>query len=412
MNVSWQNLGHIALATATAGAFLVTALPDADAARRASLANNRLIEDKNDVYLFPQRSLEHTNLLSLEYGAAQGSGSGLFLMGDGSMAFGVGIYRGDLLDANLYPYDLGHPNLGQISNPLPGAPQPFTILDLFGGFDLGAGSVGVRLAFGSGGDTAVDIFDELTADTQNFVAATIGFSMDGDLRLDTGLNIIYSSNSVIDSDVNISDFNTFGLGATVRGYSALANELELGFLADLFFVSAGALFYAEDADDDVRLRGSAFGLFGGVGPVFTIDEESVIAGYAVLGHTRSTAPYDIDDEDELRSFARSTILPGLHVAADIQLLDWLYFRTGAQYHYGFETSAQEVDNEGVENANNDLPRSTDRFNGFGWRAGLGIQVNNFTLDGAFQAGFLTNGPDFLGGNGNGMFTSVAAGYTW
>lgn len=414
MKANWQRIGHLSLATAAAGAFMITTVPEADAARRASLANNRLILDKNDVYLFPQKSLEHANLLSLEYGAAQNSGSGLFLVGDDVMAFGLGIYRGDLLSLNLFPYDIGHPNLGDVANPIGGAQQPLTIVDLFGGFDLGAGEAGLRLALGSGGETSVDVFDDSDADTQTFVAATLGYSMEAGLRLDTGLNILFSGASQVAGGDDASDSSLFGIGATVRGYSSMSDTMELGFLADLYFSSNSSTNYGapDDAADDVTVAGSGFGVFGGIGPVLTLEENTTLAGYAVLGHARSTAPYDTSDEEALRTFSRSTILPGLHVAADIQLLDWLYFRTGAQYYYGFDTIAQEQDIEGVPDATNDLPLSTVRGNSFGWRAGLGLEVNNFTFDGAFQSGFLTNGPDFLGGAGGGMFTSVAASYRW
>ena len=414
MNVSLQRVSQLALATAAVGAFMATAIPEADAARRASLAQNRLILDTNDVYLFPQVAVEYTNHVRFDYGGVTGSGSGLALLGDDSMAFGIGVFRGDLLDPDFYPYNLGHPNLGNIGNPLGGPYEaPHTIIDLFGAFDLGGGLAGARLSVGNGGNRQVDIFDDTDSNSQTFVAANLGYSLLGDMRIDTGLRLQFATGSIVAGDDDQNSGSAFLLGLTLRGFSPLSETVDLGFLADLAFsTGSSTLFGDPDLDiDDVTERTSAILAGLGAGPAYDIDGVTTIAGYGVLGFQRFTDDPDISEDDN-RSFVSSVIVPGVHIAADIQLLEWLYFRSGMQYNFQINTNTQEQDIDGIDDAVRDTTAQSNRDSNFGWRAGVGIQVDNFTLDGAFQTGFILNGPDFLGGAGGGMFTMVTAGYTF
>src|SRR5262245_23287785 len=66
-------------------------------ARRPGLAGNLLIEDADDVFLFPQRLLAYPNLVALAYGGSAGSGNGLLTLGGDGWTFGVGLHRGDVL---------------------------------------------------------------------------------------------------------------------------------------------------------------------------------------------------------------------------------------------------------------------------------------------------------------------------
>ncbi|MDE0883877.1 MAG: hypothetical protein OSB21_14900, partial [Myxococcota bacterium] len=65
----------------------------AQADRRTSLAGNDLIQDADDVFLFPQTLQQYQNRLTLDLGAAAGAGGGLFSLGNDSMTFGVAIHR-------------------------------------------------------------------------------------------------------------------------------------------------------------------------------------------------------------------------------------------------------------------------------------------------------------------------------
>ncbi len=420
---------QFAVAIAAVGIVATTALPEAEGARKASMAENRLILDKNDVYLFPQLGVEYTNLVSFEYGFEQDEGSGLFLFGDESRAIGAGIHRGDVAGPRQY---FGHDphlgNLGPVDDVLsqqldmtnqllepgdqivaPGLFEPSIIGDLFGSIDVGNGLLGARVALGHGAAITRTDGEEDSADTQTFLGSTLGYSYRGDLRFDSSLNLQYSRGGIAE-DTDLLDASFFLGGLSARLYSEIAEDVDLGALADLYYSSTNFTQFEPDGEDVNQRTAnlSEAAAFVGVGPVYTI-EQTTISAYAVLGYARRSADPDIDEED-YRSVASNTMIPGLNLAADIELLEWLYFRSGMQYNYGVESGSVETEEE-------DAPGASFRSAEFGWRAGMGLEVNNFTLDGTFQSGFLTNGPSFLGGalgdandNDVGMFMMVAAGY--
>ena len=403
-----KRLCQTAIVLAAAGGVMAMGMPEADAARKSSLAESRLILDKNDVYLFPQLGVEYANLVSLEYGFADDSGSGLLLLGDESMAFGVGIYRGDLLASpNYFPHNLGNPNLGNVSGPIPGFPQPHTVVDLFGAFDVGGGAAGARLSFGNGGFRDVNIQDDATGQSQTFLGFNAGYSMFGDFRVDTGLNLQYGSGTAYVEDEEDVDAGYFHAGVNFRGFMNMGADVDLGLLGDVHFQHWSQTDFDPD-DDDITSANNELGIFAGAGPAYNIGE-TTIATYGVLGYFRAGEDPDVDEDDN-RTFVTAAIVPGVHLAADVQLFEWLYFRTGMQYSFGIAGLVSEVDTEGIDDAERDDITESDRFSDFGWRAGLGVEIDNFTFDGVFQSGFITGGPDFLGGTGGGMFTMVSAGY--
>ncbi len=292
--------------------------------------------------------------------------------------------------------------------------MPHTVLDLFASSDIGAGLVGGRLSLGTGGSASVTSEDETIRDSQTFAALTAGYSMVDDFRLDSSLTLRYSGATEFNETIEETDEQTLGegnaflVGANVRGYSPMVDDLDLGFLADLHFETDTWVDDPDQPDDFIESRENQFALLGGAGPVYYIDE-TTIAGYGVLGYTRSTSDANVNDDDVLSTFTSQTVLPGLHVAADIEVFEWLYFRSGIQYNFDIESGGGDVDPDD-EDATRDSTFSRSQGDGFAWRTGIGVEVDRFTLDGVFQQGFIANGPDFLGGAGGGMFTMVSAAY--
>jgi hypothetical protein len=391
------------LCLAALGGAFVTATPDADAARRASLAGNRLILDKNDVLFFPQLSVNYANLLSADLGTTGSAGAGLAILGNESMAFGVGVARGDIFDTPFFPHTTGHPQLGGVPNLLGGRglPAPHTMFDVFAGMELGPGLVGARIALGTGGftDDPADRNSDLSTSNHTFVLANLGFSLTGDFRLDTGLSILVSSGRAEEGRDNEEAGTIFGLAFGGRGYTPLAQGVDLGFIADLNFASDRYTVYRPSPGLDANETN--FGFVAGAGPVYDIGGVTTLAGYAVVGIAAGSEDPDWDGDYDESSYT-TFILPGLQLAADIHLFDWLYFRTGMQYLFAFQSTAEATDN------GDDYIRT--RGSNFGWRAGVGINLGNFTLDGAFTSGFLTSGPSFVGGQAPGLFTMVNAQY--
>src|SRR5690606_25951152 len=63
---------HLFAGLLAIGATLTLPAGEAEAARRTSLAGNRLILDRTDILTFPQLSVDYANMLSLDYGPTQG----------------------------------------------------------------------------------------------------------------------------------------------------------------------------------------------------------------------------------------------------------------------------------------------------------------------------------------------------
>ncbi len=407
------------IALVAAGGVLLMGLPEADAARKASLADSRLIQDTEDIYLFPQVGVEYSQQLKLDYGPATSAGSGLALLGDENFTIGLGVFRGDLIDRYQYfPHaasDQGR--LGNITNPILEeeglAPGPHTMADLFASADLGAASVGARLSFGSGGSLTMLDTNERIIHTQNFGALTAGFSLVGDFRLDLSLTAELALGRHDDEsqpeqeDVRQGEGNAFMIGASTRGYMPMQEGIELGFLADIHFNTDRWTTMPHNPDVGQTGVGNSFSLLGGAGPVYTIDEGTQLAGYGVLGYMRNTFDPAAHDADQPGGYDSRSVLPGFHLAADIELLEWLFFRTGVQYNFALETDGSYDVSDGASRGDT-FERS--RISQFGWRTGLGIEMGQFQLDGVFQDGFITGGPDFLGGNADGMFTMVSGSY--
>lgn len=402
---------HCLIVLVTSATVLATVMPEAEGARRASLAESRLVLDLNDVYLYPQTVAQHNNLARFDYGLVDSSGSGLALFGDDEMALGVGIFRGDLLGWRyFFPHDATHPNLGNIINPLAetGIVGPSTIADLFGGMEVGEGLLGARLSLGQGVDTVIDLEDEKSGDRQTFFGTTIGYSLVHVFRLDTSVTFQLSSgNQFVEDDEIIVDANSLLVGLSGRAYAPMTEDVELGLLADVVYSTTN---WDEqdpfDEDETTQQSISTVLATAGAGPVYELDG-STVAAYGILGHVRTTIDPDVDEDDN-RLHSSVTVLPGVHLAADVQLRDWLYFRSGLQYSFDVLRETQEFD---IDDTDRDDTVASARDDQFGWRAGMGVEYEDFTVDGAFQAGFITNGPAFLGGDGvGGMFTMVSASY--
>ena len=82
---------------------------------------------------------------------------------------------------------------------------------------------------------------------------------------------------------------------------------------------------------------------------------------------------------------------------EYRVLDWLDFRSGASYSYLIATS----EGQGKQTTTG---RSVDSF---GWNAGFGVLLEDLQINGTLSHGFVTGGPQFLGGYSGGLFSMVS-----
>lgn len=411
----------LALACLAANGLL---LETAHADRRTGLSGNLLIQDPDDLFPFPQYTLTHRNMLRLDYGPGTGggavgsSGNGVLTLGDENMAFGVALHRGDLLSPDVVGQSQELAWLGGVGNPFgaagnsnfagpeldglgvaDGAVLPATVFDLFYGRSLGDNLLGMRLGLGRGVQ-ALKVDGDTQKGAQTFIAAQIGYSIlpPTGLRLDLSGNLVFALGKTTDVDGDTDDSGTdIHFGALARGYWPLNPVVDIGFIGNL------ALDNEHTNDDPTDTGSNAFsaGLMGGVGPSINLARAKVAAYGGLTFGFDADEPNSENDDDE--SSTLRFVAPMVNMATEVQLLDWLYVRTGAQYTWGLTRS-------GYTNAGGDDVAERVAAGIFGWTAGIGMSKSDFYFDGVVTNGFVTGGPNFIGGTAPGFLAMASFTY--
>lgn len=413
----------------------------AQANRRISLADNLLIEDKDDVYQYPQRALDYRNLVSLDMGLNSSSGRMLFLGGWDDLALGISAEHSAPYNplsgpvaADLITYESSALYMGPVS-PLPlsaptpsfnpflltstaeyyvGAP-PFTLVDGFLAIPAGNGMFGLRLGFGTRGaaghDDGAAVEDSGLGENLITLEAGLSGGRETEARFDTSLNIALGLGTgengvglpnLILPGVPLYDFEEVSstlirASLSARGYIPYSGNIDVGLLGNI--VLSNIAITPSVAGTEFTMSTTGFGLMGGAGPVFHVTELTEIAGYGLLGISYVAAePNDEIDDDKYSDLA--IYVPAVRVAADIGLVEWFFFRCGLQYSFQYVSTSYENDDTG------------SRGDGqLGWTGGVGVEYEGFTLDGAINQAWFTAGPDFIGGDAA-LFGVLSAGYNW
>ncbi|PIE20318.1 MAG: hypothetical protein CSA66_00775 [Proteobacteria bacterium] len=386
-------------------ATLVFALAaNASASRRASLHGNVLLEDVTDVFVFPQLALDYRNLVRFSMGADSATGDGQLIFGTDEMAFGVvahrsdntGPYNGLMVPAEAHTALLeGALSFGVLSSTWD---APATIVDLLLSMKMGEdANLGFRLGLAHAGTSnstgGVDVSDGQTSLLLTGGYST--FSEDG-MDMDLALNLAIG----LGSDDNGAGAETSGNDINVnldgRFYLPMADMVELGVLGHLGLSFGGIT----TATGGVEASNSVFGLdvSAGAGPVYKL-EKARIAAYGVLAFGTITTDPDVDaDNDAITDTA--IVVPGLRMAAEVDLTDWFQFRAGLNYAWIIAGNSDENDTS-----------SSSTGGSFGWSAGFGLVFDKFRADVALQNNWLTNSPAFLGTEGP-LASTVSASYSF
>jgi hypothetical protein len=426
----------------------VTAITNTASANRwASLQQNQLIEDKENVYLYPQLLLDYRNSIGFDYGSGVDSGeteqvgTGRVLYLGGWNKFGLGmsarygsiypafsapipndllsqetsaLYLGENSSTNLFPaYSMGSligSFAGPAIDPTTVAP-PFGIMDAFLAIPTGIGAFGARLGIASRSKFTTYKNDDQEGSGETLLTLAAGLSGKGNVRWDTSLNLAFDFYSNQDEP---ADAETSGMliraSVSGRGYIPIANKVDLGILGNLVF-SSGAM-SSDAGDDEIEATGIGFGVMGGVGPVFRISQNVVVGGYGLLGIAFSALD-PLSDGDANDTIADLLIfIPALRIAADIGITDWFFFRGGVQY--SFQMAGSSLDEDVTPGEDDEEVESISRGNGqLGLSAGIGFKtIDGFTIDGTLYRGFITDGPYFISGEQRAMFGVVSAAYHW
>ncbi|MFT3925819.1 MAG: hypothetical protein QM778_24970 [Myxococcales bacterium] len=392
----------------------------AQADRRTSLGGNLLIKDPDDVFPFPQTTVLHRNMIRLDYGGNSGSGNGVLTLGNENHAFGIALHRGDLLSPDIVGFNTELEWLSGVQNPFTapttgvfaapaaagsnaGPIAPATVFDVMYGKAIGDNAFGLRLGFGRG-IQARNVDGETEKAQQTFAALQAGYSIlpKQGLRLDLSGNVVvaFANSTGLDAAGDQQDINSgtrVRAGFLARGYIPVNDVVDIGLLGNASFTNE----HFKDKTQDPDLKANTFdvGLMGGIGPVINLAIAKIAAYGGFLGAIGKSDPDTKTDNDATKSL--NFFVPMVNMAAEVQLLDWLYVRTGTQYSWSIDRVRDTTDNPTKERA------STGNFI---WTAGLGLAKNNFAFDGVVQNGFVTGGPNFIGGNANGFLAMATLTY--
>lgn len=395
MKAGWMAMG------ALAATLLVPGMAWAD--RSTSLQGNRLIEDADDVFAYPHLTTKYKDRITLDLGTSGTVGNGLFLMDGGNFTWGVALHRGNIFDsASVSRNDIDALNVLGIPGGAPGgftlgAPAPLTVADVL----LGFGDLGFRLSLGTGyNSTTIPNGQETGAGVQ---FGNLAVSFGGVENWDLGLHVGLLLGDQTAANNTTSEGSQIRAAATARGYIPSNQLVRLGVLGRLGFVTQSVDDITVGPPSVTNTRsGSSFDLLVGAGPSITLAERANIAAYATLGFQTSSFDPSASANNDNAS-AQSILLPGANVAMEIMITDWFSARAGMEYNHVLNSTGQL-------SAAGETTTSSNAKN-FGWSAGMGLQHEGFRLDGTFSSGFLTQGPDFIGGDGA-LFTMVSASYSF
>lgn len=379
----------IALFTLTA----LTVLPStAFADRSTSLQGNRLIQDPDDVFTYPHLSTRYTNSLRFDLGTDGSQGNALFLMGDESFTWGVALHRGNMFNASGIT-GLNELNaLGPLALPLlPGSAattQSATIADLLFGF----GSIGVRVSLGSGLNSTEPAMGSDTDASSQYINLAASYGLE---QWDLGLHAGFINTN---NDVDDKGATQLRAAFTTRGYLPMNDTTQLGVLGRLGFISQSS--EVEVGTDTIESSALQISAVLGAGPSIALTDQANIAAYATLGFAHTGLDPNTSEGDDSVS-AQQMLLPGANVAMEIMVKPWLRLRAGMEYNHAVALTSQS-NTDGSNDA-------TTNAAGLQWNAGVGIVHENLTFDGTFNPSFLTQGPDFIGGDGP-LFAVVSMSY--
>ena len=380
----------------------------AQADRRTSLRGNMLIADRDDTFIYPQLAVksQYNRSLSIDFGANQDAGNALFIAGpDKKSAIAIALHRGDAVAFTGNSYD-GSFEPGMISNSngvlsypmsaaMAGSAQPPIIADLMYAMKQGKNKLGFRLGFVGVGQSQDNDGDHVGTDSSFGLRLGAGYSMGQ--KTDLAFNIAWGSGKITtgkDED-EVAEAGAIAVGFNGRHFLTNGKKFKLGLLFDLSYLGESNKDYT--ANNDPEMSRNTINAMVGFGPVYRKKNSYTVAFHGHFGvRMISEDPNSEADDDDISNM--NVMFPGFNVAMEYRVLDWLDFRSGASYSYLIAGS------ESV----GDVTTTTNGQNGaFGWNAGFGILMEDLQINGTLSHGFVTGGPQFIGGYSGGLFSMVS-----
>ncbi len=224
----------------------------------------------------------------------------------------------------------------------------------------------------------------------------LGGGMSTDM-LDLGLRLYFAGASE-DNGTEITE-SVFGMGLAGRYFLQDDDDFTIMALGGLGFESASG----EEKTDNGSIDASGFDLVLqlGAGINYNLDENNMFI-LGIKPFRLATVSEDWDGDEESESWI---YIPEYHIGLESRITDWLTGRLGARQSYAFYSEKDDPDAAPSEEA-------SEYISEFQMNLGLAFNFGQFTIDTVLQNDFLFNGPDFIGGNGNGIASRISVTYTF
>jgi hypothetical protein len=232
-------------------------------------------------------------------------------------------------------------------------------------------------------------------------------------NMDLAADINYAVGNTIGGGDDVAQGQLVGLDLKLRGFGA-GDKIRLGYLGRLAVANQTVAY--ENGNDDFNSIRTDFALQAGLGPVYKLTKmNAIIAAYVTVGFASSSQePNDNNDpgngEDDEAATA-SILFPGFKMSGEWTLRDWLVFRTGMEYTFSFDTFSDANDQVRQCRGGAEAGPGNCSAQHFGWNAGFGIIMDQLRFDGTLSDGWLTQGPDFIGGD-SALWTILSASYSF
>ena len=378
---------------AASAILLVPATTQATPARAASLANHPFMPDDTDVLAFPSTAPRSAGLLTVSHGDDVGPlGEVGVLLGEtfvGGVFLGTSGGAGDLARrADVYA-DSGIIVPARLADiVLAWTPYPGQTLGLTAGIShaltrnsnaeagdngLLAASFGMALGhsydgpLGSVADTAVGLDFSYFRRTQRF-------------------EVTHEAPIVAALDVRHRSLWTVAPRWQIGGSFRLRRD-DLGLEMPASARTASGQAWTVDVEVGPRLQPSER-------VTVALSARFASSWWEISGFD---APPQIGDQGG----ESTTVLPGFRLAAEARLTSWAMARLG---FVGGQRTIRADDGDGNEAAV--IGRE------LAWTTGVGLEYENLQVDGRLQAALLKEGPDAVGGQAPGLFTTISVSYAF
>ena len=202
------------------------------------------------------------------------------------------------------------------------------------------------------------------------------------------------------------------MGADLAGryYFMQNNDVDLMYILNSYFNISSKKNDISDLLGDPtekKIDGTDFMIEVGAGLNYKInDANTIIFGFKPIRFVTDCLEGSVEGTDGSAKLTHNyAYVPEYNLAVESNIFRWLTARLGACQNYVFYSVK---DDEGGDDNEEDSFYNSD----FVMNLGLGFNFGKFAIDAVLEKDFLHNGPDFIGGNGNGIASMISLTYKY